>query len=99
MTFASHIVFTWAPVNFMWAQAQVRLGVATSLSLDDTPRAQLVVTPEVHDVHVVGDTCASVGGTVIRVSIVLFYHLTKAIAEGPMQLSLPRVLASMAHRL
>ena len=33
----------------------------------------------------------------IRVSIVLFYHLTKAIAEGPMQLSLPRVLASMAH--
>ena len=32
-----------------------------------------------------------------RVSIVLFYHLTKAIAEGPMQLSLPRVLASMAH--
>ena len=53
MTFAFHIVFTWAPVNFTWAQAQVRPGVATSLSLDDTLRAQLVVTPEVHDVHVV----------------------------------------------
>ena len=33
----------------------------------------------------------------IRVSIVLFYHFTKAIAEGAMRLSLPRVLASMAH--
>ena len=53
MTFAFHIVFTWAPVNFMWAQAQVSLGVATSLSLDGTPWAQLVVTPEVHDIHVV----------------------------------------------
>ena len=53
MTFTSHIVFTWALVNFKWAQAQVRSGVATSLSLDGTPRAQLVVTPEVHDVHVV----------------------------------------------
>ena len=40
-------------MNFKWAQAQVRPGVATSLSLDSTPRGQLVVTPEVHDVHVV----------------------------------------------
>ena len=53
MTFAFHIILTWVPVNLKWAQAQVRPGVATSLSLDDTPRAQLVVTPEVHDVHVV----------------------------------------------
>ena len=32
---------------------QVRPGVATSLSLDDTPQYQLVVTPEVHDIQVV----------------------------------------------
>ena len=53
MTFAFHIVFIWTPVNFRWAQARVRPGVATSLRLDDTPRGQLVVTPEVHDIHVV----------------------------------------------
>ena len=53
MTFAFHIIVTWAPVNFKWAQAQLSPGVATSLSLYDTPRGQLVVTPEVHDVHVV----------------------------------------------
>ena len=51
MTFAFHIIFTWAPVNFTWAQDQVR--PATSLSLDDTPRGQLVVTPEVHVIRVV----------------------------------------------
>ena len=31
VTLAFHIIFTQAPVNFMWAWAQVCLGVATPL--------------------------------------------------------------------
>ena len=31
LTLAFHIIFTHAPVNFMWAQAHVCLGVATPL--------------------------------------------------------------------
>ena len=44
LTLAFHTIFTWAPVNFTWAQARVCPGVATPLGLNDT--LAFFITPQ-----------------------------------------------------